>query len=82
MDEPIFAVMYNFGDEPIEMDLEPLVYDVWSLAKSGNAQWSSIVARVGELLNEQPVTARMRKPSDLTDTVSWTIITIPSLTFV
>jgi hypothetical protein len=34
MDEPIFAVMYKFDDEPIEIDLEFFVYDVWSLAKS------------------------------------------------
>ncbi|KAF8169029.1 phosphotransferase enzyme family-domain-containing protein, partial [Mycena galopus ATCC 62051] len=55
------------------LDLEPLVYDVWSLSARGDAQWSSIVERV----------ARTRKPFDRTDTASRpTLITIPSFTFV
>ncbi|KAF8183011.1 phosphotransferase enzyme family-domain-containing protein [Mycena galopus ATCC 62051] len=69
MEDPIFAVLYKFDDEPIEIDLEPLVYDVWSPSVRGDAQWSSIVERAGELLNKHPVTARARKPSDCTDIV-------------
>ncbi|KAJ6570397.1 hypothetical protein B0H10DRAFT_2433600 [Mycena sp. CBHHK59/15] len=72
MDEPFMATLYKSDDEQIEVDLEPLVYDAWSSAEApapADAQWSSLVRRVGELVNGRPVAARTRKPFESTDTV-------------
>ncbi|KAJ6624491.1 hypothetical protein B0H10DRAFT_2006163 [Mycena sp. CBHHK59/15] len=72
MDEPFIASLYKSDDERIETDLPPLVYDVWSSAERaapGDAQWLSIIGHAGKLLNEQPVTAKTRKPFDRTNTV-------------
>ncbi|KAJ7457612.1 phosphotransferase enzyme family-domain-containing protein [Mycena galericulata] len=73
MIEPFFAFVYKQpNDERIEIDLEPLGYDAWSLDETDapdNSQWFSIIQHVGSLLNGKPVVAKTRKPFDNRDTV-------------
>ncbi|KAJ6621466.1 hypothetical protein B0H10DRAFT_2017418 [Mycena sp. CBHHK59/15] len=79
MDEPFITSLYKPDNEWIETDLPPLVYDVWSSAERaapGNAQWLSIIGHAGKLLNEQPVTSKMCKPFDRTNTTMFVRILV------
>ncbi|KAJ7202801.1 phosphotransferase enzyme family-domain-containing protein, partial [Mycena pura] len=65
-------VAFNSKDEPIELDLEPLVYNEWSSAHRdapGSAQLIPLIERASSLLSRRALSGRARKPFSPTDAV-------------
>ncbi|KAJ7141619.1 hypothetical protein C8R46DRAFT_1318151 [Mycena filopes] len=61
--------VFNSNDEPIALDLEPLVYDEWTPSAPGIAGLTPIIERAGSLLDGRPRHAHTRKPFSPTDAV-------------
>ncbi|KAJ7714319.1 hypothetical protein B0H16DRAFT_1518615 [Mycena metata] len=60
---------FDSNDDPVELDLEPLVYDEWHRDAPGTAQLLPVIERASSFLSGRALSVRTRKPFTPTDAV-------------